>query len=115
MDQKPSSIRRQNLPPVSWDAKTRTFSIVLSGLEGALVGDAVEAKWKPRYTYVIRIREADSGDWSFGFETPLTSCSFADLKPDSDYEVEVRSKDGQGESDPARISVRTTLEGKLQV
>ena len=108
-------MRRQNISPVSWDANTRTFSIVLNGLEGAVAGDAVEAKWKPRYTYVIRIREADSGNWSFGFETPLTSCSFADLKPDTDYEVEVKSKDGQGESDPARINVRTTLEGRLRV
>ena len=44
MEQGPSLNRRQNLPSVSWDANTRTFPIILSGLEGASVGNSVEAK-----------------------------------------------------------------------
>ena len=115
MDQRNSSVQRQTIAPVSWDANAKIFSIVLSGSGDTLVGHSVQATWKPPFTYVVRIRETNSGEWSFGYETPLTSCSFVDLKPDTDYEVEVRSKNDQGVSEPARIRVRTSPEGMLQV
>ena len=115
MTQQTWSTRRQEKPPVSWDAKKKTFSIVLSGLNSVGAEDGVEAEWNPPFTYVIRIREANAGSWSFGFETPLTACGFVDLKPDTGYEVEIRPKNSSGESDPILVKVRTSPEGGLGV
>ena len=102
----------QDKPPVSWDGKAKTFHIVLSGLKD-LGSDSLEAEWKPPITYVVRIREANGGDWSFGFETPLTSCGFVGLKPDTEYELQVRSKNSQGEREPALIKGRTNPDGSM--
>ena len=44
---------------------------------------------------------------------PLTACSFVDLKPDTEYEVEVRSKNSSGESEPVLVNVRTNPAGSL--
>ena len=107
--------RRQRKPPVSWNGQTDTFTIRLSGLKGMGGGRNVEAEWAPPITYVVRIREASSGEWSYGFETPLTGCRFVGLKPDTEYEVEVRSKNAHGESGPARIKSRTNPNGGLAV
>ncbi len=111
MGQKPWSTSSQSRPPVSWNGNSKTFSIVLSGSEGA----GVEAEWTPPITYVVRIREANTGEWSIGFETPLTGCSFVGLKPDTEYEVEVRSKNDQGESSPVTATVRATEEGSVGI
>ena len=107
------SASTQNRPPVSWNQDERTFFIVLGGLEGPKGEDTLEAEWKPARTYVIRIREANGGSWSIGFETPLTGCGFVDLNPDTEYEVEVRPKDAQGEGDPILMKIHTGLEGDL--
>ena len=113
MAQQEWSTREQDRPPVSWNGKAKTFSIVLSRVGSPGEKDTLEAEWKPPLTYVVRIREANAGSWSFGFETPLTACGFVDLKPDTEYEVEVRSKNSAGESEPVRVSVRTDPEGGL--
>jgi hypothetical protein len=115
MRQQPWSTGSQKKPPVSWDGKTKTFSIVLSGLKGIGDGDGVEAEWSPPLTYVVRIREANTRNWSFGFETPLTGCGFIGLKPDTEYEVEIRSKNAHGESGPVLAKVRTTPGGSLGI
>ena len=63
-------------------------------------------------TYVVRIREAgEDKDWSFGFETPITSFTFVDLKPDTEYELQVRTKNAAGEGVPAFFSIRTDPAG----
>lgn len=115
MTQQNWSTRTQDKPPVSWNGETKTFSIVLSGLGGLGDVGSLEAEWKPPVTYVVRIREANYGRWTCGFETPLTACGFVNLKPDTEYEVEVRSKNSQGESDPVLVRVRTNPEGGLSV
>ena len=97
----------------SWNEREKTFSIVLRGLESPGARDTLEAEWKPPLTYVVRIREANVDGWSYGFETSLTACGFADLKPDTEYEVEVRSKNSSGESEPVLIKVRTNPTGRL--
>lgn len=107
------STNRQHRPPVSWDSSTGTFSIILSNVEGIGDGDGIEAEWKPPITYIVRIREVDSDAWSVGFETPLTGCGFVDLKPDTEYEVEIRSKNEHGESDPVVARARTNAQGGL--
>ena len=109
------STTKQSKPPVSWNGTAKTFSIVLGGLKRLGDKDSVEAEWKPPATYVVRIREKNSDSWSFGFETPLTSCGFVDLKPDTEYEVEVRSKNSNGVSAPVLVNVRTNPEGSMAV
>ena len=64
-------------------------------------------------TYVARIKEADSDEWSVGFETPLTGCQFVGLQPDTEYDFDVRAKNEHGESDPAIAKVRTDPEGNI--
>ena len=115
MRQRSWSTSRQSKPPVSWNGQTKTFSIVLNGLKGSEVEDGVEAEWSPPITYIVRIREANTENWSFGFETPLTGCGFVGLKPDTEYEIEIRSKNDHSESGPVLAKARTNPEGSLGV
>lgn len=39
-------------------------------------GRALNATWEPGLTYVTRIREVGTKEWSVGFETPIPACSF---------------------------------------
>ena len=112
MAQESPSLRKQEVPPVSWDSRTKTFSIVLRGDERLEPGEEIQVQWTPPVTYVVRIREANSIEWSPGFETPLTGCNFVGLRPDTQYEVEIRSKNAHGESEPLLASVRTDLQGR---
>ena len=73
-------------------------------------GRTLEAKWKPGITTVVRIREAGTEDWSVGFETPLNACSFADLKPDTRYEIMIAHKNEAGEGAPLVKEFRTEKE-----
>lgn len=101
MSQENWSTVSQETPPVAWDADAKTFKISLGG---------IDAEWQPPYTYVVRIREYPGGEWSVGFESPLTGCDFQDLKPDTDYEVEVRAKNSAGLSEPNKRTFRTLPE-----
>ena len=75
-------------------------------------GNVLEAKWEPGLTYVIRIRESGTDQpWSFGFETPIPSCTFVDLKPDTEYELQVRAKNAAGEGPPSYLAMRTNPAG----
>ena len=107
--------KSQDKPPVSWDGGSKSFSIVLGGLTSLRANDTIEAQWKPPLTYVVRIREANGGSWSCGFETPLTACGFVDLRPDTEYEIEIRAKNSQGEGKPAKVTVRTNPKGDIAV
>lgn len=88
-------------PEITWDGKT--WSVILP-LED---GRTLEAKWSPGVTYVVRIREAGTEQWSFGLETPVKSFTFSDLRPDTEYEVQVRRKTAAGEGEAACIRLRT--------
>ena len=63
----------------------------------------LEARRHPRG----RIREAGAEDWSFGFETPITSFTFIDLKPDTEYDLQVRTRNAAGVGAPAFFNIRT--------
>lgn len=115
MAQRNWSSRSQDRPPVSWNGGTRSFSIVLGGLKSLGMNDPIEAEWKPPFTYVVRIREAGGGSWSCGFETPLTSCGFVGLRPDTEYEIEIRAKNSQGEGKPEKVTVKTNPRGDVAV
>ena len=47
----------------------------------------------------------------FGFESPITSFTFVDLKPDTEYVFQVRTKTAAGEGPPSFFNVRTGPEG----
>ena len=75
-------------------------------------GKVIDASWRPPHTYVVRIREAGNDNpWSFGVRTPLTSVAFVDLKPDTEYELQVRTRTAAGEGPPALFRMRTDPEG----
>ena len=98
--------RRESANPrIEW--KDNQWSVTLPLDDGR----AVNATWKPGNTYVVRIREADADQWSFGFETPLASFTFIDLKPDTEYEVQVRTRSAAGEGAPAFFTIRTDPAG----
>ena len=92
-------------PKVRWDDNTWHVTLPLDD------GKVVDAKWKPGVTYVVRIRELSTEQWSFGFETPVTSFTFVDLKPDTEYEFQLRTKTVTGEGPPSFFRVRTDPTG----
>ena len=97
--------QKKPAPRIQWDGTTWFVHLPVED------GNSLEAKWKPGLTYVVRIREAGTEPWSFGFETPLTHFSFADMKPDTEYEVQVCAKNAAGEGEPQLIRVRTNPTG----
>ncbi len=74
------------------------------------LGRTLEARWKPSVTSVVRIRELGTEPWGPGFETPFNSCSFVDLKPETEYEVQVTHKNDAGEGPPAISTLKTKPE-----
>ena len=92
-------------PRIEWQDNQWSVTLPLDD------GRVVNATWTPGMTYVVRIREAGAEEWSFGFETPITSFTFIDLKPDTEYEVQVRSRSAAGEGPPAFFNVRTDPAG----
>ena len=55
--------------------------------------------------------QAGAQDWSFGFETPIARFTFIDLKPDTEYEVQVRFRNATGEGPPAFFNILTDPTG----
>ena len=88
-------------PQIKWEDNQWSITLPLED------GRILNASWKPVVTFVVRIKEAGEPDWSFGFETPITSFTFVDLKPDTEYELQVRAKNAAGEGDPAFFGIRT--------
>ncbi|MDE0101571.1 MAG: fibronectin type III domain-containing protein [Bryobacterales bacterium] len=95
-------------PNIEWNGKTIFVTLPDNR------GQVIKARWNPSVTSVVRIREAGAGEWSPGFETPLTHCQFAGLKPDTEYQCEVRFKNAAGEGEPAYTSIRTGSEGAIE-
>ena len=74
------------------------------------VGRTLEARWKPTVTSVVRIRETGTESWGTGFETPFNSCSFVDLKPETEYEVQITRKNDESEGPPAVFTIKAQPE-----
>jgi hypothetical protein len=88
-------------PKIEWLDGELRVSLPMSGM-------VLDAKWRPNATSVIRIREVGTEEWSPGFETPLNACTFSGLKPDTEYEVELRQKDATGnEGQPSAMRMKT--------
>lgn len=102
MDRQMSS-RTEN-PQLAWDGEMISVSLPDK------IGRVVEAKWNPTITSVVRIRESGTDEWGLGFETPFNMCSFVDLKPDTEYEVQVTHKNDAGEGEPAITTIKTDPE-----
>lgn len=96
---------RKSSPRIQWDGTTWIVRLPIQD------GNVLEAKWEPGVTYFVRIREVGTEPWSFGFETPLTHFSFVDLKPDTEYELQIRSKNAAGIGKPRLIRMRTNPTG----
>ena len=92
-------------PEIKCDGKTWSVTLPVEN------GKVLEAKWDPVLTYVVRIREAGTEHWGFGFESPIQSCTFVDLKPDTEYELQVRARNAAGEGAPAYLRMRTNHAG----
>ena len=92
-------------PTITWDGKTWHASLPVDD------GQTIDARWELSVTYVIRIREKGPGPWGPGFETPLATCTFVDLEPGVEYEVEIRPKTADGEGDPLPMTVNTNETG----
>ncbi|MDE0099843.1 MAG: fibronectin type III domain-containing protein [Truepera sp.] len=99
MDHQMSS-RTEN-PRLMWDGEMISVSLPDK------LGRTLEAQWNPTVTSVVRIRESGTQAWSPGFEIPFNMCSFVDLKPDTEYDVQVTHKNDVGESEPAITSIKT--------
>ena len=91
-------------PLVEWDGSE--FHIVLP-----IEDKIVDVKITPALTYVARIRESGTDEWSAGFVTPFTHAEFVGLKPDTEYEFEVRPKNDAGEGAPSYSRARTDSSG----
>ena len=98
MDQQMSS-RTEN-PLLKWDGEMIAVSLPDK------LGRTLEARWNPTITSVVRIRESGTEAWSPGFETPFNMCSFVDLKPDSEYDLQVTHKNEAGESEPVITTIK---------
>lgn len=93
-------------PRIRWDGRDCVVTLPMAG------GGNLEAKWTPETTYVVRIRESGTGEWSFGFETPVAGGTFRGLRPDTEYEVEFRLRGPSGEGDPIPARFRTDPAGQ---
>lgn len=100
MDQQMSS--RTADPQLMWDGEMISVSLPDK------LGRILETRWNPTITSVVRIRESGTEAWSPGFETPFNMCSFVDLKPEIEYDVQVTHKNDVGESEPAITSIKTS-------
>ena len=92
-------------PEIRWEDNAWSVRLPLDD------GRQVEATWTPGTTYVVRIREVGHANWSFGFQTPLASFTFIDLKPDTEYEVQVRALTAGEEGEPSFVRLRTSPAG----
>ncbi len=104
MDQQMSS--RTKDPVLKWEGESIFVSLPDK------LGRVLEVKWNPTVTSVVRIRESGTKVWSPGFETPFNRCSFVDLKPNTEYDVQVTHKNNVGESEPAISSFKTGSRAK---
>ena len=98
-------------PQIKWDGKNFSVTLPVAATLELKKGGVVEAKWNPNLTFVVRVREVGTDKWSFGFETPLTCCTLVDLKPDTEYEMQVRGKNAAGEGEAAYLKTRTNSKG----
>ena len=95
----------QPAPKIEW--KDGEFQVSLPVQDGG----RIEAKWRPGATSVVRIREVGTDSWGPGFETPLNGCSFVDLKPSTEYEIQLTHKNAAGEGPAVIKRIKTSPDG----
>ena len=86
--------KRDAEPRALWDNKDRKWKVSLPMKEGTM-----DASWVQSTVTVIRLREID-GSWSPGFVTPLNNVEFTDLRPSTEYEMELRHMNEHGKGKP---------------
>ena len=105
-----------NNPILKWDGDTFFVSLPIDG-------GVIEKKWKPRITYIVRVRKIVSNEeqenWSFGYETPFTICNFVGPEPttlldaNAYYEMKFSHKTDGGERTVATIRGRPNEMGEF--
>ena len=93
-------------PKVEWNEGEFEVSIPIQG-------GTIDARWRPKVTSVIRIREIGTDTWSPGFETPLNACTFVGLRPDTEYEIRVTHRQASAEGPPTRLRCTTASDGHV--
>ena len=96
--------KRTKEPEIKWDGTKVEVSLPNK------LNRVLEARWIPTVTSVVRIREYGTNEWSPGFETIFNYGSFIDLKPDTEYEMQVTQKNEVGEGKPNVIRMKTDPE-----
>ena len=97
MISQPWTTETQTEPPVSWNADTQSFFIVLNRTREDGSQEKIEAEWKPPVVFAVRCRKKGVSEWGPGFVTPVSSCQFVGLKPDTAYEFQLSAKEGDDE------------------
>ena len=96
----------EQIPRIQWDGSICTITLPMSG------GGTLTAEWQPDITYAVRIKEANTQQWSVGFETPVGGSTFRHLKPDTEYEVEIAVCGSANDLEPVYIAFRTDPAGQ---
>ena len=94
-------------PKVEWDGQHWSITLPLEK-------KIVTAFISPSFIYEWKIRESGGEEWSVGFEAPVQNCTFTDLKPDTEYVVQVTAKNGGGKRESALSRVQTDSEGRIK-
>ena len=94
-------------PPVRWNAETKSFVIVIRRTMSDGTEEKIEAEWTPTVVFVVRVREKGIDDWGPGFVTPVSSCQFVGLKPDTAYQFQLSAQEGEDERVLETIESRT--------
>ena len=110
----------QGPPSVKWTPDSETILVTLPVSKSLFVDHpdediVLQATWETDFTYVARIREAGSDEWGVGFEMPLLLFWFTDLKPHTEYEVELRARRGEIDSHSVTAKGRTDAFGRVKI
>ena len=99
-------------PAVDFDGQ-RVIVRVPAHVIPRLPDDATEVELavEPGVVYLVRIRRTTSEVWSPSFVTPFTNHRFEDLRPNTEYEIEVRAKNKAGPGEPAYVRLKTDPRG----
>lgn len=94
------NVSQQGVPPVAWDANSKSFVVTLKGVALCELDDpheiGVQVQFRPPVLYDVRVRERGSTEWGVGFLVPMNSLGFTGWKPDTDYEVRIQQVDESG-------------------
>ena len=99
--------------PLRWDKNEHALELALRMPVTIKRDELLDLKIRQISTFMARIRQLGERDWSVGFETPLKGCTFRRLKPNTEYEIELRAIVGDLEGEPALLTAQTNEDGRI--